>query len=104
MPNPSPDRPAAVLVAVQLPEVDDAAHDANLRELGRLVHTLGFDVMGTLSQRRAALSPGAVLGEGKLKELADLTGGTGTIPSAAPARKSKARARREAGVPDEEAP
>jgi GTP-binding protein HflX len=35
-----------------------------------------------------------VLGEGKLKELADLTGGVGIVPSRAPIRRDKARARR----------
>src|SRR4051812_44682685 len=94
MPNASPDRPTAVLVAVQLPDVDDVEHEANLAELGRLVDTLGFQVIATVSQRRDALAPGAVLGEGKLKELAELTGGKGTIPSGAPAKKDKARARR----------
>ena len=70
------ERPAAVLVAVQLPGVDDVEHAADLAELGRLVHTLGFDVVGTVSQRRSALAAGAVLGQGKLKQLAQLTGGS----------------------------
>jgi GTPase len=88
------ERPAAVLVAVQLPGVDDVEHAADLAELGRLVHTLGFDVVGTVSQRRSALAAGAVLGQGKLKQLAQLTGGSGVIPSGAPERRDKARARR----------
>jgi GTP-binding protein HflX len=86
-------RPRAVLVSVQLPGVTDEDHEADLTELGRLVHTLGFDIVGTVTQRRDALSPGAVVGEGKLKELASLTGGKGVIPSGAPDVKSKARAR-----------
>jgi GTP-binding protein HflX len=85
-------RPRAVLVAVQLPDVADADHASHLAELGRLVHTLGFDVVGTVTQRRDALSAAAVLGEGKLKELAALTGGRGVIPSGAPDVKTKARA------------
>jgi GTP-binding protein HflX len=89
------DRPAAVLVSVKLPGVTDEEHDANLRELGRLVKTLGHDVVAIVSQVRTSLAPGAVLGEGKLKELAELTGGTGVIPSGAPERRDKARARRE---------
>ena len=39
-------RPRAVLVGVQLPGVTDADHASDLAELGRLVHTLGFDVVG----------------------------------------------------------
>ena len=88
------DRPAAVLVSVQLPDVDDVDHAADLAELRRLVDTLGYDVIATVSQKRAAISAAAVLGEGKLRELSDLTGGTGEIPSGAPAKKDKARARR----------
>jgi GTP-binding protein HflX len=87
------ERPAAVLVAIQLPGVSEEDHEADLRELSRLVRTLGYDVVGTVTQRRGSLAAGAVLGEGKLKELAELTGGTGVIPSGAKERKTKARAR-----------
>ena len=86
-------RKAAVLVSVQLPGESDADHDADLAELGRLVHTLGMDVVGTITQRREAISAAAVLGEGKLKELAVLTGGKGTVPTGAREVKTKARAR-----------
>jgi GTP-binding protein HflX len=86
-------RPLAVLVGVQLPNITDIEHEADLAELGRLVHTLGFDVIATVSQRRDALAAAAVLGEGKLKELAALTGGKGIIPSGAKEKKTKARAR-----------
>ncbi len=83
--------PRAVLVGVQLPGVSDVDHEGDLAELGRLVHTLGFEVIGTVSQKRAGLSAGTVIGEGKLMELAKLTGGTGLIPTGAAERKSKAR-------------
>jgi GTP-binding protein HflX len=96
MPPTSSDRPAAVLVAVQLPGVSDQDHAADLAELRRLVHTLGHEVIGTVTQRRSALAAAAVLGEGKLLELGRWTGGTGVVPSAAPAKKDKARARRSA--------
>jgi GTPase len=101
-------RPRALLVAIQLPGVGDEEHAADLAELGRLVQTLGYDVTATISQRRESLSAGAVLGEGKLKELATLTGGKGVIPSGARERKSKARERWKAaanaaaGTPEEE--
>ncbi len=91
--DPRSARRRAVLVAVQLPGVSDEDHAGDLAELGRLVHTLGFDIAGTISQRRDALSAGAVVGEGKLKELAALTGGRGIIPTGAAEVKSKARAR-----------
>jgi len=101
-------RKAAVLVAVQLPGVSDEDQEADLAELGRLVHTLGFDVVATVRQRRDALAAGAVLGEGKLKELADLTGGKGIVPTGAPEVKTKARAKwaaaekAKSGEPDED--
>ena len=96
-------RPRAVLVAVQLPQVSDAEHAASLEELGRLVHTLGLDVVATLSQRRSALHGGAVLGTGRLKDLARVTGGTGVIPSGVAAPKAKARARFEGAEDEDEA-
>jgi GTPase len=102
MSTPSSDRPAAVLVGVQLPDVDDETHAADLAELGRLVNTLGFQVVATVSQRLRALAPAAVLGEGKLKELAKLTGGTGRTSPVIP-HKSKAKARRQAEEEPEDA-
>jgi len=83
---------------VQLPTVTDVEHEASLLELGRLVKTLGYDVSGTVSQHRDALSSGAVLGEGKLKELAQFTGGTGVVPGYVKETQSKARVRFEAAA------
>jgi len=97
------ERPFAVLVGVQLPSETDADHEANLAELARLVATLGFDVKATVTQRRDALAAAAVLGEGKLRELAELTGGKGVVPSGAKPRKSKARERWKTDAPEEEA-
>jgi len=65
--------PKAVLVAAKLPEVDATAFDASLDELARLVTTLGYSVVARISQARSHLAPAAVLGEGKLQELAELT-------------------------------
>ena len=86
--------PRAVLVAVQLPTVSDAQHEADVAELGRLVKTLGLDVIGRVTQRRGSVSPATVLGEGKLRELARWTGGDGhTDPTIA--SRDKALERRE---------
>ena len=79
--------PRAVLLGVQLPGVDDAAHAASLIELGRLAKTLGLQVVGEVSQKRAALAAAAVVGEGKLQDLARFTGGSGVIPSGVPAHR-----------------
>jgi GTP-binding protein HflX len=84
----------AVVVGVLLPGVEPAELEASLEELERLVTTLGYRPVARVVQARQSLSPAAVLGEGKLKELAELTGGSGR-PRRAPKRKlSKAELRR----------
>ena len=90
--------PQAVLVGIQTPETDDAAHEASLDELARLVKTLGYEVAGRVSQRREGTGAASLLGSGKLAELAALTGGTGIIASMAPPPKSKARERFDGGA------
>jgi len=105
-----PPRRRAVLVDVQLPGVSDEDQAADLAELGRLVHTLGYDVVATVTQRRDALAAAAVVGEGKLRELAAITGGKGIVPTGAPEVKTKARARwaaereRDVDAPEDETP
>jgi GTPase len=89
-------KPRAILVRVQLPDIDDIAHEASFKELGRLVETLGYDVVGTLSQRMDGTGSGTLFGKGKLAELARITGGTGVVGSLATSLKSKARLRFEA--------
>jgi GTP-binding protein HflX len=101
MPTTAPQTPRAVLVGVQLQGVSDVDHAADLAELGRLVHTLGFEIVATVSQKRDGLASGTVLGKGKLAELAALTGGTGEIPSGAQERTSKAKERWEAAAEEE---
>src|SRR5450631_371823 len=88
-----PPVPRVILVGVQLPGVDDVAHAADLEELGRLVNTLGYEVVGTISQKRDEIDGTTVLGKGRLEELAAITGGTGIVGSMATPRKSKARER-----------
>src|SRR3569623_1677631 len=70
----TPERLRAALVAVQTPAVDDAAFAASVAELGRLARTLGVDVVAAVTQRRATLHPGTVVGSGKLAELQVLAG------------------------------
>jgi GTP-binding protein HflX len=91
MPPTQAQRPRAVLVGIQLPHVSDDEHAANLAELARLTQTLGYDPVGTVSQKRAGTGSATVLGSGKLKQLADLTGGPGFVASGAAQHKSKAK-------------
>lgn len=78
----------AVIAALQLPGVSDAEHTSHVAELRRLLHTLGYEVVGVVSQKRAKAHVGAVFGTAKLKELAAYTGGTGVVPSSAPKAKA----------------
>ncbi len=75
------DRPPAVVVAVQLPGTTDGELESSLEELERLARTLGLDPIARITQRRAKLAPGVVLGAGKLVELANWTGGSGEVPT-----------------------
>jgi GTPase len=92
----TPNRAKAVLVAVHLPDADDLEFTSSVEELERLVSTLGYRTIAKVTQVRTHLESGAVLGEGKLRELGDLTGGDGHIGTTAPKRKDKARMKREA--------
>ncbi|MBB2160772.1 GTPase HflX [Gluconacetobacter sacchari] len=106
-----PPIPLAVLVGIQTPDVDDVAHEASLAELGRLVKTLGYEVVGSVSQKREGTGAASLLGAGKLEELAALTGGSGVVTSMAAPPMTKARKRFEGAAeaarpaePDPDAP
>ena len=85
----APPRPRAILLGVQLPGVTDDEFASSLAELARLAKTLGLDVVGSVTQRRGRLATGAVVGDGKLRELAKLTGGTGVVPTGPPQPRRK---------------
>src|SRR5258708_15072851 len=87
----NPPVPRAILVGIQVPSVDDVAHAASIEELGRLVKTLGYEVVGTMSQKRDEIDGGTVLGKGRLEELAAITGGTGGAGSKANPPDAEAR-------------
>ena len=69
----------ALLVSIRTPKIKDAEAEESLAELERLVTTLGFRVVGTQSQRQSSTRSIAVVGTGKLEELARLTGNRGTV-------------------------
>ncbi len=95
--GPSEKRPRAVVLGVQLGDVSDGDFESSLMELERLGKTLGLLPVGRVTQKRAGLASASVVGEGKLKELADWTGGSGEIPSGA------VRKKRRIDAPDEPA-
>ncbi len=80
----------AVLVAIQLPKTSSLETEASLQELTRLVTTLGYNVVGRVIQKRSTDKSSSVLGEGKLTELAEWTGGTGRIAAMVEHKLSKA--------------
>jgi GTP-binding protein HflX len=94
-------RPRAVLLGVELPGTSHAELASSLDELARLGKTLGLEIVGRVTQRRARLAASAVVGEGKLRELAAFTGGTGVVPSGAPHAKTPER--EDESAPDGEA-
>lgn len=80
----------AVLVGIQLPKVNTQELESSLQELARLVTTLGYNVVGQVTQKRSSDRSASILGEGKLKELAEWTGGTGKIAAVFERKLSKA--------------
>jgi GTP-binding protein HflX len=61
--------PRALVAAVQLPSVSDIEFDASVTELRQLAKTLGSEVVGTFTQKRANFDPGAYFGAGKREEM-----------------------------------
>ena len=59
----------AIVAAVQLSKVSDLEFDASLAELRQLAKTLGFEVVGTFTQKRAGFDKAAYFGTGKREEL-----------------------------------
>jgi len=62
----------AVVAAVQLPATSDVEFEASLAELRQLAKTLGFEVVGKFTQKRAGFDSTAYLGLGKRQELRSL--------------------------------
>jgi GTP-binding protein HflX len=62
----------AIVAAVQRSSVSDAEFEASLTELRQLAKTLGFEVVGTFTQKRAQFDQTAYFGTGKREELSFL--------------------------------
>lgn len=92
----------AVLVGIQLPKVSNQEFEGSLQELLRLVTTLGYHVVGQVVQKRSSDRSASVLGEGKLRELAAWTGGTGKIAAMVEHKLSKAAMKWKAEQAEEE--
>jgi GTP-binding protein HflX len=64
-----PKRTRAIVAAVQRPSVSDPEFEASLEELRQLAKTLGFEVVGRFTQKRAGFEKAAYFGTGKRDEL-----------------------------------
>ncbi len=62
----------AIVSAVHRQDTSDLEFDASLAELGQLAKTLGFEVVGTFTQKRAQFDQTAYFGTGKREELKSL--------------------------------
>jgi GTP-binding protein HflX len=80
----------ALLVSIITPDISVEEAEGSLAELERLVTTLGLRVVAHEYQKRPSTSGGSVVGEGKLKQLAKYTGGSGSLERASFGKKSKA--------------
>jgi GTP-binding protein HflX len=72
-----------------------------LQELTRLVTTLGYQVVGQVTQRRSSDRSASVLGSGKLAELAEWTDGSGVISAMVEHKLSKAALKWQKPEPEE---
>src|ERR1700730_5475499 len=71
-PSKSEVRPATILVDVQLQKTAAEEHGASLQELKQLIETLGWDIVGTLTQKLRTPTAASLIGPGKLEELSEL--------------------------------
>ena len=92
----------AVLIGVHLPKVSTDDFFQSLAELERLVTTLGYHVVGQVTQKRSSDQSATLLGGGKLKELAQWTGGTGEVGSMVDRKLNKAAVKRLAEEQDDQ--
>ena len=91
----------AVLVAIHAPGVTMEELDSSLHELSRLVKTLGYQIVGQVTQKRRSEKFATVLGRGKLIELARWTGGSGGIGPSYEKPMPQSALKHEASVGDE---
>src|SRR2546428_5256703 len=63
------EKPRAIVAAVQLSSVSDEEFEASLTELRQLAKTLGFELVGKFTQKRAGFHSAAYFGTGKREEL-----------------------------------
>jgi GTP-binding protein HflX len=79
MSNPEKTRlPRALIVAVQLDNVNDVEFESSLAELSDLAKTLGLEVVGQFTQKRSSFDSTAYVGTGKREEIRQFLDGPQT--------------------------
>ena len=78
----------AIVAAVQLSNVSDLELETSINELRELAKTLGFEVVGTFTQKRSSFDTAAYLGVGKRREMR-LFVNNDAEPEPEPLRKAK---------------
>ncbi|HIF17622.1 MAG TPA: GTPase HflX [Cycloclasticus sp.] len=81
----------ALIVAVQLDNVSDVEFKSSLAELGDLAKTLGLEVVGEFTQKRASFDSTAYIGEGKREEVKGFLNSQQDSLEASPAGDSAAK-------------
>src|ERR1035441_4489941 len=72
-PSESEVRPATILIIdVQLLKTPAEEHDASLQELRQVTATLGWYIVGTLTQKLQSPTAASLIGPGKLEQLSEL--------------------------------
>jgi GTP-binding protein HflX len=61
-PSESEVRPATILIDVQLQKTPAEEHDASLQEVRQLIETLGWDIVGTLTQKLQSPTAASLIG------------------------------------------
>src|SRR4051812_31937302 len=67
-----PNREKAILVGVATRDTPPRIVKEHLAELGRLADTAGADVVDTTMQRAEGLNPSTLVGEGKVRQIAEM--------------------------------
>lgn len=94
----------AILGMLQLPAMSDASAAKSFDEIQQLLEGLDYSVSSRIIQKRSHRSASTYFGEGKISEIAALTGGPGTAPRGPDSREVPLRSDLTVVVDDELSP
>lgn len=94
----------AILVMLQHPNMSDTSAAKSLDELQQLIEGLGYSALSRIIQKRSQRSAATYFGEGKIMEIAALTGGPGTATRGPESKEVRLRSDLTVVVDDELTP